>query len=205
MIFLIQASEFKSSIENPEIDLFPQQPTILFFVISIAVCLCDNQQAGDQHQLNYFMTKNREEGIMVNHFENYVQEGNLFLKRLADELGSPGNQGHAFRVLNAVFKAIRDRITPQESLHLISEMPMAIKGLYVNDWKIHDKPKKYETKAQFLDEVCNSMLTTEIDFGSDAEDEVRAVFRVLKGCISEGELRHVKGQLTPEIAELMEV
>ena len=142
---------------------------------------------------------------MENHFENYAQQGNLFLKRLAEELGSPGDQGHAFRVVQAVFQAIRDRITPQESLHLISEMPMAIKGLYVNNWKIHDKPKKYETKAEFLDQVCNSILTVEIDFGSDAEEETRAVFRVLKSYISEGELMHVKGQLTPEIAQLMEV
>jgi uncharacterized protein (DUF2267 family) len=141
---------------------------------------------------------------MEHHFEGYVQEGNRFLKKLAEELGSPGDQGHAFRVLQAVFHAIRDRITPQESLHLISELPMAIKALYVNSWKIHDKPKKYETKAEFLDVVCNSILTAEIDFGSSAEKEVRAVFRVLKSYVSEGEMNHVKGQLTAEIAELLE-
>ncbi len=141
---------------------------------------------------------------MEHYFENYATEGNAFLKALAKELGTPENIGHAYRVLQAVFNTIRDRITPQESLHLISELPMAIKGLYVHDWKIHDKPKKYRTKDEFLDEVCRSILTAEVDFGGSAEQEVRAVFRVLKNWVSEGEFRHIQGQLTPEIAELLE-
>jgi uncharacterized protein (DUF2267 family) len=143
--------------------------------------------------------------VMEHNFEKYAAEGNVFLKSVAQELGSPDDYGHAFRVLQAVFYTIRDRITPEESLHLISELPMAIKGLYVHNWKIHEKPKKYETKDEFLDEVCKSIITSEVDFGSTAEREVRAVFSVLKKWVSEGEIKHVKGQLTPEIAELMDV
>jgi uncharacterized protein (DUF2267 family) len=141
---------------------------------------------------------------MKNHFEKYVGEGNLFLKKVADELGTPGDTEHAFRVLQGVFNAIRDRITPEESLHLISEFPMIIKAMYINNWKIHDRPKKYETKEEFLDEVRKATLTSDIDFGANPEDEVKAVFHVLKSCISEGEMKHVKGQLTPQIAELVD-
>jgi uncharacterized protein (DUF2267 family) len=142
---------------------------------------------------------------MKHYFENYVEEGNRFLDKVAAELGAPDDRGHAYRVLEAVFKTIRDRISPEESLHLISELPMAIKGIYINSWKIHPKPKKYETKAEFLDAVCKSILTTEVDFGSNAQEEVMAVFRVLKRSVSEGEINHVKGQLPKEIAELLEV
>ena len=142
---------------------------------------------------------------MKHHFENYAREGNAFLRKVATELGDADDTDHAYRVLQAVFHTIRDRITPQESLHFISELPMALKALYVNDWKLHDPPKKYETKAEFLNEVCNSIITNELDFGSTAEEELQRVFKVLKTCISEGELQHVKGQLTPEIAELIDV
>ena len=141
---------------------------------------------------------------MEHHFENYAKEGNAFLKRVADELGAPDDTEHAFRVLQAVFRTIRDRITPQESLHLISELPMVIKAIYVHDWKIHDRPKKYETKAEFLNEVYNAINTSEVDFGSRVEEEVQRVFRALKSFVSEGELQHVKGQLTPEIAEMLD-
>jgi uncharacterized protein (DUF2267 family) len=140
---------------------------------------------------------------MNTHFENYLHEGNLFLKKVATELGAPEDYDHAFRVLNGVFSAIRDRIMPQESLHLISELPILIKALYVNNWKMHDRPKNYETKREFLDEVCKAVITHEIDFGSSAEEEVKAVFRVLKSYVSAGEINQVKGQLTREIAELV--
>lgn len=142
---------------------------------------------------------------MEHHFENYAKEGNNFLKRVAAELGAPDDTEHAFRVLQAVFYTIRDRITPQESLHFISELPMAVKAMYVNNWKIHDRRKKYETKAEFLNEIYNSINTSPIDFGSSAEEEVQRVFKALKQTVSEGELEHVRGQLTPEIAELLNV
>ena len=141
---------------------------------------------------------------MEHYFENYAAEGNVVLKAVARELGSPEDYGHAFRILQAVFHTVRDRITPQESLHFISELPMALKGLYVHNWKVHEKPKKYETKNEFLDEVCQEILSTEGGFESSAEQEVKAVFNVLKKWVSEGEIRHVKGQLTPAIAALIE-
>lgn len=141
---------------------------------------------------------------MATHFDNYAQAGNAFLKKVAGELGSP-DLNHAFRVVQAVFYALRDRITPEESMHLISELPMALKAVYVNNWEIPDKPEKYETKAEFLGEVHRSIITADVDFGTSAEDEVQAVFRVLKNYISEGEINHVKGQLPREIAELIDV
>jgi uncharacterized protein (DUF2267 family) len=82
---------------------------------------------------------------------------------------------------------------------------MALKAVYVNNWKPKEKPKKYEHKAEFLDEVFQKDRTAAIDFAYDGEAEVQAVFSVLKDCVSEGEMNHVKGQLPREIAELIEV
>ncbi|HEY1009872.1 MAG TPA: DUF2267 domain-containing protein [Daejeonella sp.] len=141
---------------------------------------------------------------MEAHFENYAQEGNVFLKNVAAELGSPDDMGHAFRVTQAVFHALRDRITIEESMHLISELPMALKGMYVNEWNISKKRSDSETADEFLNEILNETRTADIDFGSSAREEARAVFRVIRSCVSPGEMEHVKGQLTPEIAELME-
>ena len=141
---------------------------------------------------------------MASHFENYAQEGNAFLKELAATLGAPDDKEYAFRVMQAVFHTIRDRITMQESLHLISELPMALKGVYVNNWSFQDKPEKYETKAEFFERIRDATITDEVDFGSNPEDEVKAVFNVLSQKVSPGEMGHVKGQLPEEIAELVE-
>lgn len=140
---------------------------------------------------------------MANHFENYAQEGNLFLKEVAATLGAPEDKEHAFRILQAVFHTLRDRTTMEESLHLISELPMALKAVYVNNWHFRDNPEKYETKSEFFDRIKAIDITDEIDFGTNPEKEVKAVFKVLSNRISEGEIDHVKEQLPTEIAELI--
>jgi uncharacterized protein (DUF2267 family) len=141
---------------------------------------------------------------MTKHFDDYAAEGNHFLKQVAETMGIPGDTEQAFRIVQAVFHTLRDRITFEESLHLISQLPMVLKAVYVNNWKPKDRPEKYETKADFLSQVIEHNRTAAIDLDNTGEREVRAVFSVLRDCISAGELAHVEGQLPKEIAELME-
>jgi uncharacterized protein (DUF2267 family) len=140
----------------------------------------------------------------THHFENYASEGNEFLNKVASELGAPEDKEHAFRVINAVFHALRDRITIQESMNMISQLPMVLKALYINGWDITKERKRYDTKHEFLKEIYNETRTAEIDFGSNPIEEAHAVFRVMRSCISEGEMQDVKSQLPQEIVELME-
>jgi Uncharacterized conserved protein len=142
---------------------------------------------------------------MEHHFEQYVEEGNVFLKKVAEQLDTPDDRQHAFRVVQAVFQALRDRITVEESMHLISELPMILKAVYVNGWKISKERRDSSTIEEFLQEVLERSQTPGRDFGSDPRKEVVAVFRVIREYVSPGEYAHVKGQLTPEIAELLEV
>lgn len=142
---------------------------------------------------------------MANHFENYVHEANAFLQDVATALGAPDDHDRAFRVIQAVFHTLRGRITMEESLHLISELPMILKAVYVNNWSFRDRPEKYETKSEFFDRIKAVNITDEVDFGGDPEAEVKAVFAVLSNRISEGEIGHVRGQLPAEIAKLIEI
>ena len=141
---------------------------------------------------------------MESHFENYAKEGNEFINEVADQLGTPGDTGHAFRVTQAVFNALRDRIMVEESMHLISELPMVLKAMYVNGWNISKERKHSSTRDDFLSDIWNETQTADADFGSNPEEGVRAVFRAIKSCISAGEMEHVRGQLTTEIDQLIE-
>lgn len=141
---------------------------------------------------------------MENHFEQYAHEGNVFLKKVAERLNNSDDRQHAFRVVQAVFQALRDRISVEESMHLISELPMVLKAVYVNGWNINKERQDSSTLDEFLQEILDKSQTPGRDFGSDAREEVAAVFSVIKSYISPGEYAHVKGQLTPEIAELLE-
>lgn len=142
---------------------------------------------------------------MEAHFEQYAHEGNIFLKKTAEELGRGDDRQHAFRVIKAVFQALRDRITVEESMHFISELPMVLKAIYVNGWNITKERNDSSTVDDFLQEIMDQSQTPGRDFGNNAQEEVAAVFRVVKDYISPGEYAHVKTQLTPEIAKLLDM
>jgi uncharacterized protein (DUF2267 family) len=143
---------------------------------------------------------------MLFNFQEHVQKAQAFLNEVADELQMPNEIAHAGRVLTAVLHSLRDMITPQESLHLISQLPIYIQGVYVHGWHMPDKPKRLKVLNDFLLEVKGQAGNTAgKDFGDieNTKKEVESVFRVIKKHISQGELKDVKSQLPVEIAELL--
>jgi uncharacterized protein (DUF2267 family) len=137
----------------------------------------------------------------------YVEEANLFFKEVAAELQTPDDIGHASRVTTAVFHTLRDRITVEESMHLISNLPMILKGIYVDGWKITRQADRTDTLDEFLDEVReHAPREAGRDFGGHqmARDTVKGVLRVLRKYVDEGEIRHIQQQLPEGVAALFE-
>ncbi|HYH14915.1 MAG TPA: DUF2267 domain-containing protein [Flavisolibacter sp.] len=138
----------------------------------------------------------------------YVEDANIFLRQVAQELGEPNNINHAGRVTVGVLHALRVNISVEESMHLISQLPMILKGVYVDGWNISLPLSHSNSLEEFLDDVRMQILpTSERDFGDNqqARENVRAVLRVMKNYVSEGEMRHIKQQLPEPIAALFEV
>jgi uncharacterized protein (DUF2267 family) len=65
-------------------------------------------------------------------FENHAQKGNKFLKELAEKLGDKTDTAKAGRMLRAVFQALRNHLTLEENFQLLSQLPVALKGIYVH-------------------------------------------------------------------------
>ncbi len=142
---------------------------------------------------------------MASQFENYAQKGNLFIKQVADELGTPDDLDHASRVTRAVLYALRDTISIEESKDLIAQLPMVIKAVYVNGWNISKKRERYDTPQELLNAIYeHSGRTAGRDFGDNPRSKIRAVFKAITNYVSEGEMDHVKGRLPKQIAELLE-
>lgn len=144
---------------------------------------------------------------MILNFDSYTQKAQEFVKEVATELGNPEDTGHAGRVLTAVFHSVREMITPEESMHLIAQLPMYIKAVYVDNWKISGKQGSIRSQEEFLEKLREKTgRTAERDFGNDemAMQKVEAVFNVLKRHVSEGEINDIKAQLPEPLAELWE-
>ena len=142
---------------------------------------------------------------MTPNFDKYAQKSNLFLKEVANELHIPEDRGKALRILRAVLHGLRDRIPPQESLQLIAQLPMFIKAIYVESWKWSPNNKGLRHLDDFMMSVKkHDGVSGPNDFENPEQTEknIKAVFRVLKRHVSEGEIADVVATLPSSLRPL---
>ena len=131
-------------------------------------------------------------------FAETLEKTGLWLEELAQDLGNVPLH-RAYSVLRAVLHALRDRLTVEEAVTLGAQLPMLVRGFYYDGWRPADRPIKYRHKEEFLQYVSGLYRGLE---EPEREPAVRAVFRLLAGHITGGELKHVRDQLPPELRSL---
>jgi uncharacterized protein (DUF2267 family) len=137
-------------------------------------------------------------------YEHYAHEAQKFLKEVAIELGDTTTLDQADRIMTSVFHTLRSVLSPEESLHLVSQLPMLLKAIYVNGWHL-GKKDRIRSKTEFIQCLMQqNPRTATLDFSSDetAIDRTRAVFKVLRNHIAIGEIKDIVAQLPSELAEL---
>jgi len=138
-------------------------------------------------------------------FNSYAAKGNQIVNEVAAELGLSEDKDRAFRLLRATLHALRVRLTIPVSFQLMAQLPMAIKALYVEGWKYQDKPKRIKEVGEFVREVIHEDSPAghhDISTAKDGENAVRAIFKVLKNHISEGEVKDIILTMPPELRSL---
>jgi uncharacterized protein (DUF2267 family) len=131
-------------------------------------------------------------------FDTTVQKTNLWLKTLMDEEGWE-DRHRAYLALRAALHTLRDRLTVEETMHLSAQLPMLIRGFYMEGWQPGGKPKRWRTKREFLDNLASRLPD---DPELDPERVARAVFYVLSKKISAGEVRDILETLPKELRDL---
>ncbi|GGK18055.1 hypothetical protein GCM10007962_10310 [Yeosuana aromativorans] len=142
---------------------------------------------------------------MALNFTQFATEGNTFLKKYAKEMNLANNTDKAGRILSSILHALRDVITTQESLQLISQFPMFLKAVYVNGWTIQ-KRQKIKTMTEFIDLVRKYDGVTSVhDFESDevAENYIDTTFIILRKYISLGELEDLRTVLPKNLKSMI--
>ena len=134
--------------------------------------------------------------------EEYVLKGNEFINHVARQLNDPENTGYAGRVTVSVLHALRDLLPPEESLHLIAQLPLYIKAAYVDGWKINRE--NIGSSQNFLEKIRayeSNKAEQDLIQDEDAKKNFHAVLTVLKKFVSKSEIQHVADQLPPELNE----
>jgi len=140
-------------------------------------------------------------------FNKYAQEGYTFLHELTVKLGHEGEEAQTGILLRAVLHTLRDRIAIEESLNLLAQLPMFLKGLYVENWKFKPGTSRIERLKDFTEAVKKEQQKygeTKFNWEESTADLIKVVIKCLSKYISDGEMLDVLAQLPTEIRDLME-
>jgi uncharacterized protein (DUF2267 family) len=132
-------------------------------------------------------------------FDSSLQKTQIWLNDLMRELGWEDKPQKACLALRTALHALRDRLTVEEAVHLGAQLPILIRGVYYEGWRLTGKPVKERHRSEFLEHVAKVFRDDET---VDPEKVMRAVLSVLARHISPGETENVKGLLPKSLQEL---
>ncbi len=137
--------------------------------------------------------------------QKHCDDAQSFFKKLALQLGAPEDIQQAMRLTRAVMHAIRNRITPEESMHLVSQHPLLLKGIYIDGWNISQPLSDSRTMDEFLLDLQRTQPRGGTDFTDieTAKNKIRTVFNALRQYVDDGEYRHLITELPKEIADAL--
>jgi uncharacterized protein (DUF2267 family) len=130
-------------------------------------------------------------------FDRAIHKANDWLQDIMYELNWQ-DRHRAYLALRATLHALRDRLSLEEAVHLGAQLPMLVRGFYYDGWTLTGKPVKERRKEEFLAHIKAAFHDGDID----AEQVVRAIFKLLAHRVSQGEIKDIKQILPKELAEL---
>lgn len=131
-------------------------------------------------------------------FQNTITKSNEWLAEVMAELAIR-DEHKGLRALRAGLHALRDRLPPGEAVDLAAQLPMLIRGLFYEGWRLADKPARGHEPEAFLAAVADEL-------GDDPtvrpEAAARATIRVLAWHVTQGELDDIAHALPRPLANL---
>lgn len=123
-------------------------------------------------------------------FDTTVQETNAWLNLIEARLPPCGKQD-AYQALRTVMHVLRDRLPQDAVLGLSAQLPMLLRGLYLEGWR-PGPPLNIHDLADFAEEVQARLPR---GFPRAAQEVVPTVFGVLGEKLDPGEIRKLAGVL----------
>ncbi len=139
---------------------------------------------------------------MALNIEKFAQEAHQFLNQLAEETGR--DKGYASRLLQSTLHILRGHISSEESLHFIAQLPLFLKGLYVEGWNMNEDLDRIKTFDEYVEQIMEEgsrVPGNELGAKENVKKDVLIVFRLLDQYVSKGEWKDVGANMPPAIRE----
>lgn len=119
--------------------------------------------------------------------DHTVQQTNIWLKALAEDLHIE-DRHVSYNALRGVLRALRDRLTPEQAVHLGAQLSLLVRGLYYEGWRLTEKPDSERQPADFAELVAAQMP---LQYGRDALRMTNAVLNLLAKELDYGEVAKI--------------
>jgi uncharacterized protein (DUF2267 family) len=83
-----------------------------------------------------------------------------------------------------VLRVLRNRLTPEQAVHLGAQLPLLVRGIFYDGWRIAGKPSEERQPVGFATLVAADLPTP---LARDALRVTRAVFGLLEKELDRGE------------------
>lgn len=131
-------------------------------------------------------------------FQETLQTSGNWLRQISGAAGLDDDQ-QTYHLLCATLWALRDRLLPEHAIHLAAQLPVLIRGLFFEGWRLADVPLRIRDRAEFVQLVASRYRARPLD---DLDAGVRAVISVLSRNIDFGETFAVLRSLPDELRDL---
>jgi uncharacterized protein (DUF2267 family) len=118
-------------------------------------------------------------------FDTTVQETNEWLKAVESRL-RPCDRQQAYAALRATLHVIRDRLPADAVLGLSAQLPMLVRGFFLEGWRPSSSPTKIRDPEEFIAAVGNLLPP---GFPREPGAAIEAVAAVLSERVNESEAR----------------
>jgi uncharacterized protein (DUF2267 family) len=130
-------------------------------------------------------------------FQKTLTKSMEWVRGVMDELGTQ-DEHKGLKALRVGLHTIRDRLPPVEALQLAAQLPMLLRGLYLEGWR----PVEHAPRLHSKDELLGKVKAGLADATLDPEQVMRAVITVVTWHVSAGELDDVARTAARPLAEL---
>lgn len=127
-----------------------------------------------------------------------VQSAKEWLKDAQQQMNLD-SQEDAYMAMRAVLHTLRNQLSVEEACDLASQLPLIIQGVYYEGWQPGAQRDKIHSPDQFYSEVSENLSGRE---HLNPQSVTSGAFRTIADFISDGQLQHVKSNLSKNIASL---
>lgn len=134
---------------------------------------------------------------IANLFQQTLQTSSAWIREIMESVPGADEQ-QAYHLLCATLRTLRDRLMPEEAVQFGAQLPVLIRGLYYDGWRISDVPVRLRTRQEFLGQVLSRYQARPVDL----EAGVRAVLAVASRNIDFGETYQILRTLPLDLRQL---